>query len=389
MTRYVMLRGSAAVASANSSRRTRGDSAAIDDLDISVDDLRDRDIADLQRDPDIVAACPTMPITLIKPYRSESGKSGTNWGITAVKADQSAHTGAGVTVAVLDTGIDAKHPAFTGVKILEEDFSGSGNGDRNGHGTHCAGTIFGRDVSFRIGVARGITTAFIGKVLKDDGRGSSEALFNGLSWAMRNRANIISMSVGFDYPGMVASLVEKKWPVELATSKALEAYRGNLRLFDALMRVNKAQENFSASSLVIAAAGNESQRNTKPDYRIAASLPAAADDVVSVAAIGRKDDKFDVADFSNSLATVAGPGVDILSAEIGGGLVSLSGTSMACPHVAGVAALWWEALGKRRTQANPSNVRANLITSAQEGVFVAGLDAADVGQGLVSAPTDK
>jgi subtilisin family serine protease len=292
-------------------------------------------------------------------------------------------------VAVLDTGIDSNHPAFAGVKILEEDFSGTGNGDRQGHGTHCAGTIFGRDVGTRIGVARGVSTAYIGKVLDDDGAGSSEALFHGLSWAMRHRANIISISLGFDYPGMVASLIEKDLPTEFATSKALEAYRGNLRLFDALMRVNKAQEDFSASSLIVAAAGNESQRKSKPSYRIAASLPAATDEVVSVAAIKQNKQEFNVADFSNTLATLSGPGVDIISAEIGGGLVSLSGTSMACPHVAGVAALWWEALRGRRTQPNPTNVRANLIASAREDVFVAGLDAADVGLGLVSAPTDK
>ncbi|MHC1999590.1 S8 family peptidase [Methylobacterium sp. CM6241] len=351
-----------------------------------MENLPDKEVAGLRRDPEIVAVCPIMPVALIKPYISSPGTPVDNWGITAVKARESSFTGAGVTVAVLDTGIDAEHEAFTGMKLVEADFSGSGNGDRNGHGTHCAGTIFGRDVGTRIGIARGIDTAYIGKVLADNGGGSSDALFNGINWALQHRANIISMSVGFDYPGLVNKLVEDGWPTNLATSKALEAYRGNLRLFDALMRLNKAQEDFAASSLIVAAAGNESQRTTSPDYRIAASLPAAADDVISVAAIGRSNNLYDVADFSNSLATVAGPGVDIISAKAGGGLISLSGTSMACPHVAGVAALWWEAVGQGRTQASPLNVRSNLIASAQGDVFVAGLDAADVGEGLISAP---
>ena len=62
-----------------------------------------------------------------------------------------------------------------------------------------------------------------------------------LTWAMQERADIISMSLGFDFPGMVAGLTADGWPVDLATSTALEAYRGNLRMFDAIMAVVKAQ----------------------------------------------------------------------------------------------------------------------------------------------------
>ena len=110
--------------------------------------------------------------------------NGATWGVKAVGADVSARTGAGIVVAVLDTGIDASHPAFAGVEIIEEDFSGYGNGDVQGHGTHCAGTIFGRDVDgMRIGVAPGVTKALIGKVLGDDGNGGSDMLFRGIQWA--------------------------------------------------------------------------------------------------------------------------------------------------------------------------------------------------------------
>jgi len=58
-------------------------------------------------------------------------------------ADSSPFTGDGIVVAVLDTGIDASHPALSGVEIVEYDVMGDSNGDQNGHGTHCAGTIFG------------------------------------------------------------------------------------------------------------------------------------------------------------------------------------------------------------------------------------------------------
>src|SRR6185369_17260894 len=149
------------------------------------------------------------------------------WGIEAVKADTSPFTGAGVVVAILDTGIDKNHAAFQGVQIVEQDFSGSGNGDQQGHGTHCAGTIFGRDVNgTRIGVARGVQKALIGKVLDANGRGDSEMLFRGMQWAQQQGANIVSMSLGFDFPGYVDFLIKQQHlPVPAATSLGLEGYR--------------------------------------------------------------------------------------------------------------------------------------------------------------------
>ncbi|AKU12008.1 subtilisin-like protease [Azoarcus sp. CIB] len=228
--------------------------------------------------------------------------------------------------------------------------------------------------------------ALIGKVLGDDGSGQSDMIFNALTWAMQERADIISMSLGFDFPGMVAGLTRDGWPIDLATSNALEAYRGNLRMFDAIMGVVKAQAAFGISPLIVAAAGNESRRSVNREYRIAASLPAAADDVISVAAVGRAAERYAVADFSNSLANIAGPGVDITSAWLGGGLHTISGTSMACPHVAGVAALWWEFLRRSGARPNAKNVTARLLAHARKDVFADNSNETDIGQGLVTAP---
>ncbi|MGU3422997.1 S8 family peptidase [Methylobacterium sp. D54C] len=326
-----------------------------------------------------------MPTRLIVPLPAAS-RDTTGWGIAAVGADRSRRTGAGVKVAVLDTGIERDHPAFRGVDLVERDFTGKGSGDRQGHGTHCAGTIFGRDVgSARIGVARGVTHALIGKVLGDDGSGTSEMIFSALRWAMDAGADIVSMSLGFDFAGMVSQRVADGWPADLATSDALEAYRGNLRMFDALMAVLRANASFGASPLVVAAAGNESKRGVDKRYRIAASLPAAADGVLSVAAVGRHGAGYSVADFSNSLARVAAPGVDIRSAWPGGALATLSGTSMACPHVTGVATLWWEALRDQGTMPDAGNVLARLLASARKDA-IAAADEGDIGQGLVMAP---
>ena len=330
-----------------------------------------------------------MATKLIRPVQSSavSAAHGDAWGIASVRADQSPYTGAGVKVAILDTGIDRTHPAFAGMNIKEQDFTGEGDGDFDGHGTHCAGTVFGQDVDGRrIGIARGVSLALIGKVI---GRhaGNSEILFEGLQWALRERANIISMSLGFDFPGEVDEKVRLGWPVDLATSQALEIFRGNLRLLDALMVMFKAQSAFNAAPLVIAAAGNESRRSINSDYKIAASLPAAAEGVISVAAATAPSPLYDIADFSNSLPYLTAPGVDVLSAWPGGTLHSIGGTSMACPHVAGVAALWWERLQGQRTPQLAQAVASHLTAYARKDCFNPSFDASDFGHGLVTAPT--
>jgi len=360
---------------------------------IEVVELDHADRADLLRDQTVVAISPAMPTRLIEPVAEPAAQPAAGatsaWGIAAVGADASSFTGSGAVVAVLDTGIDATHPAFAGVELVQQDFSGEGDGDGNGHGTHCAGTVFGRDVDGqRIGVARGVSKALIGKVLGADGGGDSDMIFRAIQWAVENGANVISMSLGFDFPGLVADRVAAGWPPDLATSLALELYRGNLRVFDALMQLVRAREAFGGGTIVVAAAGNESRRTVNPNYEIAASLPAAAEGVVSVGALGRVGDRLDVAPFSNTFPVISGPGVGILSAKAGGGLRELNGTSMATPHVAGVAALWWEQVQQSGlpVQLIAQTVVGKLRASARTDTLVDGLDPADRGVGLVSAP---
>lgn len=353
---------------------------------VTVERVNEREAAQLRAEPEVQVVAQAMPTRLIEPLHARPAAAGSSWGIAAVGADRSRFTGAGVTVAVLDTGIDAAHPAFSGVTLVQQDFSGDGDGDAFGHGTHCAGTIFGRDVGGRIGVARGVTRALIGKVLGNDGSGSTDMLVNGMTWALQNKAHIISMSLGFDFPGMVAQLVDSGMPVDIATSQALEAYRDNLRIFDAVMAMMDAQGGLDTEPLVVAAAGNESRREVDAQFRVAASLPAAADDVLSVAAIGQRGTALAVADFSNTMARISAPGVDITSAFPGGGLQTWSGTSMACPHVAGVAALWWEALRAEGRDPDARLVAARLSVSARREVFGAGFDPIDIGDGFLTAP---
>jgi subtilisin family serine protease len=396
MSDYVILRDLAAAPTAAPfdlrRPRTRGTAAEPPAPKVEVArGLTPTQAGDAARAPDVVAIARLMRTALIKPVAegtAGAAAAGDAWGIAAVGADASPRDGSGVVAAVLDTGIDASHPAFAGVTLVQRDFTGSGDGDGQGHGTHCAGTIFGRDVSGRrIGVARGVERALIGKVLDNNGSGTSEGIFAGIQWAIEQGAHVVSMSLGFDFPGMVEDLRGQGWPPTAATSAALEAYRGNLRMFDRLMEMVKAREAFGDGTIVVAAAGNESGRDAAPPFEIAASLPAAAEGVVSVGALARGSAGFSVASFSNTFPQVAAPGVGILSAKAGGGFVELNGTSMACPHVAGVACLWWqEVRAAGLVTPNAFAVLARLLSSARPNVFAGGVDAADRGLGLITAP---
>ncbi|MFP3941882.1 MAG: S8 family peptidase [Thermoanaerobaculia bacterium] len=360
-------------------------------IELDVEELERNEVPRLTRGSDVMAVAPAMPMRLVAPVEDLGDVAApaaleTSWGVQAVRADTSPFTGDGIVVAVLDTGIDADHPAFNGVELVEEDFTGEGNGDQNGHGTHCAGTIFGRDTdNHRIGVARGIRRALIGKVLGQEG-GSSDEIVSAIRWAVDNGAHVISMSLGLDFPGFQRRLVEEAgFPLELATSRALEGYRQNVLLFERLASLIRTQGSFLQPAVLVAAAGNESQRSVDPSFEIAVSPPAVSEGVVSVAALGQSGDRFSVAPFSNTGANLSGPGVGIVSARAGGGLRSLSGTSMATPHVAGVAALWAERI--RATGAlSAFQLTGRVVGSCTTDRLVSGFDPFDTGAGLVGAP---
>jgi subtilisin family serine protease len=361
---------------------------------VEVDELPARRAADLARTRGVVAVAPIVPMRLIAPVvraaigaqpAGEPVEDGVAWGIRAVAADTSPFDGEGIVVAVLDTGIDPAHPAFAGVEIERRNFTQAGDDDDNGHGTHCAGTIFGRDVDgVRIGIARGVRKALIGKVLGKGG-GGSDQVADAIKWAVDGGANVISMSLGIDFPGYVKELEAEDVPTELATSMALEGYRANILLFERLAGFLAAQSMFRQPVVLVAAAGNESRRDENPDFEIAVSPPAVADGFISVAGVGKTPQGFVVASFSNVGARVSGPGVDILSAVPGGGLATKNGTSMATPHVAGVAALWAQKLEAGR-QFSAKLLADRLVGTATTVGMMPGFDFGDIGAGLVQAP---
>ncbi|WP_431945256.1 S8 family serine peptidase [Actinacidiphila sp. bgisy167] len=233
-------------------------------------------------------------------------------------------TGQGVDVAVLDTGIDAAHPDFAGRIAEAQSFvPGLDVTDRNGHGTHVASTIAGTGAASggtEKGVAPG-ASLHIGKVLDDSGSGQDSWILAGMEWAARDQhAKVVSMSLGNE-------------PTD-GTDPLSEA-------------VNRLSEETGA--LFVIAAGNSGPE----PYTV--SAPGAADAALTVGAVNGPGKGVDqLASFSSRGPRVGdnavkpdltGPGVDVLAArsqyapEGEGAYQTMSGTSMATPHVAGAAAL--------------------------------------------------
>ncbi|MDX2043294.1 MAG: S8 family serine peptidase [Acidobacteriota bacterium] len=278
------------------------------------------------------------------------------WGLQLTNASGSQFTGKGIKVAVLDTGLDLGHPDFAGRKITSQSFIANETGqDGNGHGTHCIGTACGSlkpKKLPRYGVAYE-AEIFAGKVLSNRGSGADGGILAGIDWAITNGCVVISMSLGAEVlPG-----------------------EGYSQIYE-----NVAKRALSAGSLIVAAAGNESER---PARIAPVGHPANCPSILAVAAI---DKKLRIASFScgginpdGGGVDIAGPGVDVRSSVPRNKLYrELSGTSMATPHVAGIAALFAQSDPALRGFA----LWAALIAHAKR----LNLPSRDVGMGLVQAP---
>lgn len=228
-------------------------------------------------------------------------------GVKQVKAPDAWPTsqGEGIKVFILDTGIDSNHPDLVANLKPGKSFvtTESSTEDFHGHGTHCAGTVAA--AMNNIGVVGVAPYAYVYpvKVLNSSGSGAYSQIIAGIDWVMDKKgARVISMSLG-------GSSAPK-----------------------ALGDICKAA--YDDGILLVAAAGNSGPKKNSVGY------PAKLPHVMAVAAVNSSDI---VASFSSrgTQVEISAPGVSVLSTTKGGGYGHMSGTSMACPHVAGVAALAW------------------------------------------------
>lgn len=367
----------------------------MDGLDIETFDGRERDAEDLRRDPQNVAIADAESVfSLVAPNArsaanlaelKEAGAQRLPHGLIAVGAHTTGFTGQGVTVAVLDTGIDTKHPAFAGKEIVTRDFTGEGKderdvSDRDGHGTHCAGTICGVPVGdVRVGVAPGVNKLCVAKVLGRRG-GTAEMFLKAMHWAVvEQKAAVVSLSLGYDLPGNVQRYVDRGLELAIASSLVLRQHADLIRCIGALKAYLEA---VSPNVVLVAATGNESAR---PKVVLDAALPAS--ELIGIGAVGMQSsaEKWSVAPFSNGRARLVAPGVDVLSCAPGGGWVIMSGTSMATPHAAGVAATWHERLRNEGGLVLQGAVRGSMEAAATRQP-VHDEDQTAVGAGLVQCP---
>lgn len=232
------------------------------------------------------------------------------WGIERIGSrlvNAVGNIGKGIKVGILDTGIDYNHEDLKGNYRGGYNFVGNNNDpmDDNSHGTHVAGTVAAEDNDIGVvGVAPGAYLYSV-KILAFDSTGSTSDIVSGLEWSVDNGMQIINMSLGSE---------------------------------DDSVSVSRAINNtYNAGILIVAAAGNSGNATGSGNTM---DFPAKYDSVVSVGATDINDNR---AKFSSTgpKLEISAPGVGILSTLNGGKnrYGTLTGTSMSCPHVAGVAAL--------------------------------------------------
>lgn len=266
---------------------------------------------------------------------------GATWGLIVTKAVLSSRSGAGIRVAVLDTGMDLGHPDFTGRSFTTATFVGQPVQDLHGHGTHCIGTACGPKSPPGVTPRYGIgwqCPIFVGKVLTNSGGGTTASVLAGMNWAIANKCTVISMSLGSNSP------------VQAAYTAA-------------------GQAALSKGCLIVAAAGNSNGGPT--------GAPANSPSIMSVSSI----DKTLMPSSFSSIGKVqlTAPGRDVFSAApMPKRYNTMSGTSMATPHVAGCAALWAQTSASLRGQALWNKLLATTLPLP--------FPPAKVGKGLVQAP---
>ncbi|MDY6833718.1 MAG: S8 family peptidase [Chloroflexota bacterium] len=264
------------------------------------------------------------------------------WGMNNIDAPEAwgvTHGDPGVTIAVLDSGVDRDHPDLEGKIIASVNFTDSDTfEDMYGHGTHVAGVAAAASDNDLGITGVGFDSSLMNvKVLEDDGKGYCSRLAKGVRWAVDNGAEVVNLSVVVDTP-----------------SASLES------------AIDYAWEN---GAVIVAAAGNDG--NSDPRY------PAYYSNCIAVAATDTNDS---LASFSarGDWVDVAAPGVRIYSLSNDGGFEYKSGTSMATPYVAGLAALIFDIVEDTNGNGYLNDEVRSIIESSCD-------DLSDINHGRINA----
>ncbi len=260
----------------------------------------------VRADPRVLIVERDGPVALVRPVLEGKPSGGlpaqtTPWGITRVGG---AGDGTGKTAWIIDTGVDLDHPDLNVGLGCSVSFNGRTPDDGNGHGTHVAGIIAAKNNSIGVvGVAAGATVCAV-RVLNNAGSGTWEAVANGVDYVAKNGAN-----------GDVANM-------------SLGGSGSNLTLEKAIVDAAAKGIGFAL------AAGNEGD-----DANLHTPARANGTNVYTISAIDKYDCMPSWSNWGNPPVDYAAPGVSILSLYKGGRMATMSGTSMAAPHAAGVLLL--------------------------------------------------
>lgn len=289
---------------------------------------------------------PDLPVYALDVEEESEESQAATWGLNKIGADSRPNTGRGANIYVLDTGVRTQHQEFGGRGIPTLDYTGGSRkecrgstscaADRQGHGTHCAGTTAGASY----GVAPGAKVYGV-KVLSDSGSGQSSWGIGSLDWIGANKKSpaVASMSLGG---------------------------RGTSSSYD------RAVTNcVKRGVVVVVAAGNSN--DDACGYRPAHSAAAIT--------VGSTDSRDARSSFSNygRCVNIWAPGSQVKSAWYNSNTATktISGTSMACPHVSGAAAL----ILASSPGNSPATVRSKLLSNAKSGK-ISGLKSSDTNKFL-------